>query len=92
MNLRDVGRCANISDVYLSFLFACTVSLTLVSDPTSRRFIRWILFQTFLYKLSLTLIDTEEGHLLFENFVNIFFCNTYIGIVAQSSRLLYFIL
>ena len=26
-----------------------------------------------LYKLSLTLIDTEEGHLLIENFVNIFF-------------------
>jgi hypothetical protein len=33
------------------------------------------------------LIDTEEGHLLIENFVNIFFCNTFIGIVAQSSRL-----
>jgi hypothetical protein len=40
-----------------------------------------------LYKLSLTLIDTEEGHLLIENVVNIFFCNTFIGIVAQSSRL-----
>ena len=26
-----------------------------------------------LYKLSLTLIDTEEGHLLIENFVNTFF-------------------
>jgi hypothetical protein len=26
-----------------------------------------------LYKLSLILIDTEEGHLLIENFVNIFF-------------------
>jgi hypothetical protein len=26
-----------------------------------------------LYKLSLTLIDTEEGHLLIENVVNIFF-------------------
>jgi hypothetical protein len=26
-----------------------------------------------LYKLSLTLIDTEEGHLLIENFVNIYF-------------------
>ena len=42
-------RCANILDVYLSFLFVCTVSLTLVSDPTSRRFIRWLLFQTFIY-------------------------------------------
>ena len=27
----------------------------------------------FRNKLSLTLIDTEEGHLLIENFVNIFF-------------------
>jgi hypothetical protein len=26
-----------------------------------------------IYHLSLTLIDTEEGHLLIENFVNIFF-------------------
>ena len=26
----------------------------------------------YLYKLSLTLIDTEEGHLLIENVVNIF--------------------
>ena len=26
-----------------------------------------------LYKLNLTLIDTEEGRLLIENFVNIFF-------------------
>ena len=38
-----------ILDVYLSFLFVCTVSLTLVSDATSRRFIRWLLFQTFIY-------------------------------------------
>ena len=30
-------------------LFVYTVSLTLVSDPTSRRFIRWLLFQTFIY-------------------------------------------
>ena len=30
-------------------LFVCTASLTLVSDPTSRRFIRWLLFQTFIY-------------------------------------------
>ena len=29
-----------ILDVYLSFLFVCTESLTSVSDPTSRRFIR----------------------------------------------------
>jgi len=29
--------------------FVCTESLTLVSDPTSRRFIRWLLFQTFIY-------------------------------------------
>ena len=36
-------------DIYLSFLFVCTESLTLVSDPTSRRFIRWLLFQTFIY-------------------------------------------
>ena len=36
-------------NVYLSFLFVCTVSLTLVSDPTSRRFIRWLLFQMFIY-------------------------------------------
>ena len=36
-------------DVYLSFLFLCTESLTLVSDPTSRRFIRWLFFQTFIY-------------------------------------------
>jgi hypothetical protein len=35
------------------------------------------------------LIDTEEGHLLIENFANIYFCNIFIGIVAQSSRLLY---
>ena len=42
-------RCANILDVYLTFLFVCTESLTLVSDPTSRRFIRWLLFQTFIY-------------------------------------------
>ena len=28
------------------------------------------------YKLSLTLIDTEEGHLLIENFVNIFFATS----------------
>ena len=41
--------CAIILDVYLSFLFACTVTLTLVSDPTSRRFIRWLLFQTYIY-------------------------------------------
>jgi hypothetical protein len=38
--------------IYLSFLFVCTVSLTLVSDPTSRRFIRWLLFQTFIYYFS----------------------------------------
>jgi hypothetical protein len=38
-----------ILDVYLSFLFVCTESLALVSDPTSRRFIRWQLFQTFIY-------------------------------------------
>ena len=37
-----------VLDVYLSFLFVCTVSLTLVSDPTSRRFIGWLLFQTFI--------------------------------------------
>jgi len=38
-----------ILDVYLLFLFVCTESLTLVSDPTSRRSIRWLLFQTFIY-------------------------------------------
>jgi hypothetical protein len=38
-----------ILDVYLSFLFAYTESLTFISDPTSRRFIRWLLFQTFIY-------------------------------------------
>ena len=38
-----------IDGYYLSFLFVCTVSLTLVSDPTSRRFIRWLLFQMFIY-------------------------------------------
>ena len=27
----------------------------------------------YLYKRTLTLIDTEEGHLLIENVVNIFF-------------------
>jgi hypothetical protein len=32
-----------ILDVYLSFLFVCTESLALVSDPTSRRFIHWLL-------------------------------------------------
>ena len=36
-----------ILDVYLTFLFVCTESLTLVSDPTSPRFIRWLLFQSF---------------------------------------------
>jgi hypothetical protein len=41
-------RCANILDVYLSFLFVCTESLPIVSDPTSRRFIFWLLFQTFI--------------------------------------------
>jgi hypothetical protein len=41
-----------ILDVYLSFLFVCTESLTRVSDPTSRRFIRWLLFQTFIYYFS----------------------------------------
>ena len=30
-------------------MFVCTVSLTLVSDPTSRRFIRWLLFEMFIY-------------------------------------------
>ena len=38
-----------ILDVYLSFLFVCRESLTLVSDPTSCRFIRWLLFQTFIF-------------------------------------------
>ena len=38
-----------ILDVYLWFLFVCTESLALVSDPTSRRFIGWLLFQTFIY-------------------------------------------
>lgn len=38
-----------ILEVYLSFLFVCTESLTLVSDPTSCRFIRCLLFQMFLY-------------------------------------------
>ena len=52
-NISFLYRCANILDVYLSFLFVCTVSLTLVSDQTSRRFIRWQLFQTFIY-ISLT--------------------------------------
>jgi hypothetical protein len=42
-----------ILDVYLSFLFVCTES---VSDPTSRRLIRWLLFQTFIYIL-IDLID-----------------------------------
>jgi hypothetical protein len=37
-----------ILDVYLLFLFVCTESLTLVSDPSSRRFIRWLLFQTYI--------------------------------------------
>jgi hypothetical protein len=32
--------------------------------------------------------DIEEGHLLIENVVNIYFFNLCIGIVAQSSRLL----
>ena len=48
-NIFFLYRCANILDVYLSFVFVCAVSLTLVSDPTSRRFIRWLLFQTFIY-------------------------------------------
>jgi hypothetical protein len=38
-----------ILDVYLSFLFVCTESLAHVSDPTSRKFIRWLLFQMFIY-------------------------------------------
>ena len=38
-----------ILDVYLLILFVCTESLTLVSNPTSRRVIRWLLFQTFIY-------------------------------------------
>jgi hypothetical protein len=32
-------------------------------------------------------MEVEEGHLLIENFVNMFFCNIFIGIVAQSSSL-----
>jgi hypothetical protein len=32
-----------------------------------------VIIPSNLYKLSLTLIDTEEGHLLIENVVNIFF-------------------
>ena len=30
-------------------MFVCTESLILVSNPTSRRFICWLLFQTFIY-------------------------------------------
>jgi hypothetical protein len=40
-----------------------------------------------IIKLSLILRDIEEGHLLIENVVNIFFVTPF-GIVAQSSRLL----
>jgi hypothetical protein len=38
-----------VAHVVKRFLFVCTESLTLVSDPTSHRFIRCSLFQTFLY-------------------------------------------
>ena len=43
-NIFFLYRCANILDVYLSSLFVCTEY-----DPTSRRFICWLLFQTFIY-------------------------------------------
>jgi hypothetical protein len=49
-----------VLDVYLSFLFVCTVSLTLVSDPTSRRFIRWLLFQTFIIYIYMFLYTSEN--------------------------------
>jgi hypothetical protein len=48
-------------DVRLSE-WCCSVSLVWVQIPSSN-----------LYKLSLILIDTEEGHLLIENVVNIYF-------------------
>jgi hypothetical protein len=48
-----------ILDIYLSFLFVCTESLTLVSDPTSRRFIGWLLFQTFIYGLAVETCQIE---------------------------------
>ena len=35
--------------------------------------LRVVIIPSNLYKLSLTLLDTEEGHLLIENVVNIFF-------------------
>ena len=56
-NYGKTMRTPNIPETYFTtkrnfqytFLFVCTVSLTLVSDPTSRRFIRWLLFQMFIY-------------------------------------------
>ena len=57
-------RCANILDVYLSFLFVCTVSITLVSDPTSRRFIRWLLFQTYIYIYIYNVWKTSQRSIL----------------------------
>ena len=41
----------------LFILYVCTESLALVSDPTSRRFIRLLLFQTFIYIYMQTLIN-----------------------------------
>ena len=42
-------QASSASVIRFEKLFVCTVSLTLVSDPTSRRFIRWLLFQMFIY-------------------------------------------
>jgi hypothetical protein len=56
-----------ILDVYLSFLLIFTESLALVSDPTSGRFIRWLLFQTSdvgqerVRKMATFVLDTWTG-------------------------------
>jgi hypothetical protein len=49
-----------ILDVYLSFLLVCTESLTLVFDPTSSRFIRWLLFQTFICIYAVLAVDDRH--------------------------------
>jgi hypothetical protein len=45
--------------------------MTMIKNLELPHFI--VIIPSNLYKLSLTLIDTEEGHLLIENFVNIYF-------------------
>jgi hypothetical protein len=44
----------------IHFCFVCRESLTLVSDPTSRRIIRWLRFQSFIWKSRRLCNDTDK--------------------------------